>query len=225
MENLRYVVIVAGGSGLRMGTETPKQFLRLKGRPILLHTIDQFLKFDNKIKIILVLPAAHIPTWEQITFEFAINYSIEVVEGGETRYKSVQQGLQVIKNEGVVGIHDGVRPFVSQETIARCYETALSLGNGVPCISINESLREVEGGINRWVNRNKYKIIQTPQCFNTTLIQDAYQIDERMEFTDDASVMEFAGHKINLVEGNPENIKITSKGDLKLGESFIQTIL
>lgn len=215
---MRYAIIVAGGSGSRMASEVPKQFLRIGGKPILLRTIERFIEFDPQIEIILVLPAGQIPAWEQLTFEFRISKHINVAEGGATRYDSVKAGLNEITGDGIVGVHDGVRPFVSIECLRDCYHQAKIYGSAIPVTTIEETLRLVEGESSKWVNRGSYRSVQTPQCFRSEDMKQAYAGDYLPEYTDDASVMEKAGHHIHLVSGNKENIKITTPEDMALAQ-------
>lgn len=218
---MNYAVIVAGGSGSRMGSSVPKQFMLLNGRPILLHTLDKFLEFDPNIHFIVVLPERHIPGWEQLAMEHRFNHHVDVAIGGKTRYESVQSGLRLIDQDGVVGIHDAVRPFVSTSTLQLAYDTAKEKGNAIPCIPVNETVREVTGTESSWVDRSKLRIIQTPQCFRTSMIEKAYNGPELESYTDDASVAEQCGVVLNLVRGNKENIKITNPEDLILAKAFL----
>lgn len=218
------IIIVAGGQGNRMASETPKQFLILAGKPILVHTINQFIKYDPSIQIILVLPESHIHLWEEIAMEYRVNHKIDVVSGGETRYESVQNGMNLVNTEkeiAVIGIHDGVRPLVSDSTIRTCFEHAFQTGNAIPCLPIEETLRKVTKHTSEWVNRDEYVSIQTPQCFKTEVLQNAYAQNYNPVFTDDASVVESIGQKMNLVQGNRENIKITRPEDLILAEKLM----
>ena len=218
------IIIVAGGSGSRMHSETPKQFLKLNGVPVLLHTIQQFISYDSTIQIILVLPISHIHLWEELAMEYPLNHVIDVVEGGETRYQSVQNGMKILenkKNVKVVGVHDGVRPLVSQTTISTCFEHAYLTGNAIPFMPIDETLRKITEHTSHWVNRAEYVSIQTPQCFKTEILQNAYDQNYNHTFTDDASVVESIGQKMNLVAGNRENIKITRPEDLVFAEKLI----
>ena len=220
----KHTIIVAGGKGLRMNTNLPKQFILVKGKPILMHTIEAFFRYDNQMQIIVVLPEEDIPFWKELcsTYSFSINHEIAI--GGETRFDSVQNGLKKISDEGLVAIHDGVRPFVSNETIQRCFQTAAETGNAIPAVELVDSIRKVENERNVAVNRTDYKLIQTPQVFDVKKIKDAYETastENKSAFTDDASVFEFAGNTINLVEGNRENIKITTTFDLIVAESLI----
>ena len=216
----RYAIIVAGGKGLRMSDDIPKQFILLKNRPILMHTIDVFFHFDNSIKIILVLPKEHILLWQELCKNHNFSIDCAIVEGGSERFFSVKNGLNLVEQNSIVAIHDGVRPFVSQKTLENCFSTAEKLGNAVPVVPLNESVRWVENGANRTINRANLRIVQTPQIFRSDILQAAYQQPFNENFTDDASVVEHFGEKINLVEGNSENIKITTKSDLIIAESF-----
>ncbi|MBD78823.1 MAG: 2-C-methyl-D-erythritol 4-phosphate cytidylyltransferase [Crocinitomicaceae bacterium] len=215
------VIVVAGGQGNRMQSELPKQFLLLGGKPILVRTIERFIEYDNQIHIILVLPEEHVHIWEEIAVEYRVNHLIDVVTGGETRYQSVQNGMKLVRGNGVVGIHDGVRPLVSLETISICYEHAFQTGNAIPGLPVEETLRKGDKSNTEWVDRNEYWTIQTPQCFKTEIIQNAYSQHFNPKFTDDASVVESIGQRINLVIGNRENLKITRPEDLELAEKLI----
>ena len=214
------VIIVAGGLGTRMNAEIPKQFLEILGKPIVMHTIEKFYLFDNSIHIILVLPKQHVLLWNKLIEQYHFNIPIQLVNGGKTRFDSVKNGLELIKN-GVVAIHDAVRPLASVSTIKRAFDTAILKGNAIPSISINDSLRILDNYGNKPLNRNLVRIIQTPQCFDVALIKKAYLQAYNISFTDDASVLEKLGEKINLVEGNPENIKITNPIDLKIAEALV----
>jgi 2-C-methyl-D-erythritol 4-phosphate cytidylyltransferase len=216
------VIIVAAGRGKRMGTETPKQFLLLKSKPILMHTITCFYKYDPSIEIVVVLSEEHISKWQQLCIHYNFNIKHTIVEGGEERFYSVKNGLEVINHNGIVAIHDGVRPLVSNETIIRCFNKALETDAAIPVMPVVESLRRLEGEKSFSVNRTEYVTVQTPQCFNIDLIKKAYQQKFSNTFTDDASVLEKLGHSISLVEGNIENIKITSPLDLILAEKLLE---
>ena len=221
----KYAIIVAGGKGERMGSETPKQFLELSGKPILMHTIEKFKSTFPTIEIILALPENQIDFWKELCslHKFDIN-SHQLVFGGKTRFHSVKNALELVKQESVVAIHDGVRPLVSSETIIKCFNGAESNSNAIPSTDVVESLRQVskQDNSNKAVTRSCYKLIQTPQCFSSAIILKAYQQSFDEKFTDDASVVEALGEKINLVEGNKENIKITSPIDLKIAEALLR---
>lgn len=217
----RYALIVAGGTGERMKSDIPKQFIELAGRPILMHTIEKFRDFDGSIEIITVLPGNQFRYWNDLQKKYSFNIPLTLVKGGKTRFHSVRNGLGFIYEPGLVAIHDGVRPFVSIETIKRCFDTAEKLGNAIPVISPSDSLRLVTENSNEPIDRTKIKLIQTPQVFRTDLIRYAYRQDYIPEFTDDAIVLEKTGAKINLVEGNSENIKITNPEDLLIAGALI----
>jgi 2-C-methyl-D-erythritol 4-phosphate cytidylyltransferase len=219
----KFVIIVAGGSGSRMGTEIPKQFLELCGKPVLMHTISVFHDFDPESKIILVLPEDQLPFWKGLCLKHSFSLVHQVVSGGETRFHSVQNGLSQIDGEGIVFIHDGVRPLVSRETLGRCLETAQESGNAIPVLPVTESLRKLEGEQNISVDRSQYFSVQTPQTFRSNQILEAFQQDFDPAFTDDASVAEKAGFSIQMVEGNRENIKITTPTDLIIAEALLKS--
>jgi 2-C-methyl-D-erythritol 4-phosphate cytidylyltransferase len=219
-----YVVIVAGGSGKRMGAEIPKQFLELAGRPVLMHTIERFKSFNNAIEIITVLPENQLRHWIELQNKYSFTIPQTLVKGGFHRFFSVRNGLNFVNIPGLVAIHDGVRPFVSIDTIKRCFDTAEKLGNAIPVISPTESLRILTDQGSLPLNRLQIKQIQTPQVFNAGLIKKAYLQEYKPGFTDDATVLEMMGEKINLVEGNRENIKITNPEDLLISTALLPTI-
>jgi 2-C-methyl-D-erythritol 4-phosphate cytidylyltransferase len=219
-----YVVIVAGGSGKRMGAEIPKQYLELEGRPVLMHTIERFKAFNPDIEIITVLPENQLRYWADLTKKYSFAVPHTIVKGGSHRYNSVKNGLKFVGIPGLVAIHDGVRPFVSIDTIKRCFETAEKLGNAIPSISPTESLRLLTDDGNTHLNRLLVKQIQTPQVFSSALIKKAYTQPFSPEFTDDATVLEMMGEKINLIEGNRENIKITNPEDLLISKVLLPII-
>ena len=216
-----YALIVAGGSGKRMGAEMPKQYLELAGKPVLMHTLERFKAFDESIEIITVLPENQLRFWADLQKKYSFNIPHTLVKGGKTRFYSVRNGLQFIDQPGFVAIHDGVRPFVSIDTIRRCFETAEKLGNAIPVISPSDSLRVVSETGSTPVNRQNVRQVQTPQVFNTEIIRKAYMQDYLPEFSDDANVLEKTGVKINLVEGNRENIKITTPEDLIISSALL----
>lgn len=218
----RQVVIVAGGSGKRMKSQLPKQFLPLAGKPILMHTIERFAEYDPKIEIVVVLPAEQIEFWKQLCDNQHFATPHKTVAGGSERFFSVKNGLKQCDSNAIIAIHDGVRPFVSNETLERCFATAEQLGNAIPCIEVVDSLRKISDSTekNCMVPRSNFRIIQTPQVFRAEVILPAFEQKFSPDFTDDASVAEAAGHTIKLVEGNRENIKITTEFDLKIAESM-----
>lgn len=219
-----YIIIVAGGKGLRMGGDLPKQFMPLHGKPVLMHTIERFRAYSDELKIILVLPHEQQDYWRQICQKH--NFTIEhtVVDGGQTRFHSSQNGVAAVPDDatGVIGIHDGVRPFVSEETIARCFEAARQFGAALPVLPVTDTLRRVtdDGGYN--VQRNDYRTVQTPQTFDAQLLKQAFKQPYSDNFTDDASVVEALGHKVTMVDGNRENIKLTTPFDLVVAETLIK---
>lgn len=219
-----YVVIVAGGSGKRMGAEIPKQFLELSGRPVLMHTIERFKTFNESIEFITVLPENQLRHWAELQSKYSFSVPQTLVKGGTARFFSVRNGLQFVNEPGLVAIHDGVRPFVSLDTIRRCFETAEKLGNAIPVIPVAESLRMISDTGSHPINRLLVRQIQTPQVFNAELLKRAYTRDYRPEFTDDATVVESLGEKINLVDGNRENIKITNPEDLVISKALLPII-
>lgn len=216
------VVIVAGGTGSRMHSNIPKQFIEIKGKPIIVHTIEKFIEFDEYINIIVSVHPEYMTDANFMLAEFFPEKNIHLVAGGETRFHSVKNGLNAIANKNdIVGIHDAARPFVSVDTIRRCFETAALKGNAIPVVPVNESLRLVTNGINKAVSREDYKIVQTPQCFVVSTIKEAFHQEYSPFFTDDATVLEGMGENICLVEGNPENIKITNPYDLTFAELYL----
>jgi 2-C-methyl-D-erythritol 4-phosphate cytidylyltransferase len=218
----KFALIVAGGSGSRMNNNIPKQFIEINNRPVLMHTFDAFFNFDPNLEFILVLPQNQITLWNSLCDMHQFNMDCKIAFGGETRFHSVKNGLDFINEEGIVFIHDGVRPLVSLQTLKNCYETAIEKGNALPVIPVSESVREIDGLKNKAVDRSKYFLVQTPQTFQTRLIQKAYQQATSNLFTDDASVLECTGETIHLVEGNRENIKITYPEDLVLADIFLK---
>ncbi|MDR3058697.1 MAG: 2-C-methyl-D-erythritol 4-phosphate cytidylyltransferase [Prevotella sp.] len=212
------VIIVAGGKGLRMGSDLPKQFIPIGGKPVLMHTIEAFYNFDQDINIILVLPLSHQNYWQELCekYNFKINHTI--ANGGQTRFHSVKNGLSIVK-EGIVGVQDGVRPFASKEMIQRCFDAAEKYPAVIPVIDSTDSLREmVDDEKSKIVDRSKIRLVQTPQVFHFETLKEAYQTDFKETFTDDASVVESMGIGIHLVKGEVTNIKITTPLDLKIGE-------
>ena len=236
-----YVIIVAGGKGLRMGSDIPKQFLPIGGRPVLMRTLERFRQYSPTLQIILVLPKAQQEYWKALCQEYnfplpqttphpqergggsACSYLL--ADGGETRFHSVQHGLALIPDdaEGVVGVHDGVRPFPSIDVIRNCYETAREKKAVIPVIPVVETVRHLVGDGSLTVPRNDYRLVQTPQCFDIQLLKAANRQPYNDGFTDDASVVEAFGFDITLVEGNRENIKITTPYDLKIAEVLCNT--
>lgn len=218
----KYVIIVAGGRGLRMGSELPKQFLLLGGKPVLMHTIEAFYRYDADIQVVLVLPRDHQDYWKSLCSSYHFEIPHRIVDGGETRFHSVRNGLQVIGGTGLVGVHDGVRPFVSKEVIERCYLEAEQKQAVIPVVEVVETVRHLQGGESSTVPRNEYRLVQTPQVFSVPLLKKAYLQPYSPSFTDDASVVESFGEKVFLTEGNRENIKITTPFDLIIGKAWVE---
>ena len=230
-----YVIIVAGGKGLRMGADIPKQFLPIGGRPVLMRTIERFRAYSSSLRIILVLPQAQQGYWHQLCRQYEFDVDYQLTNGGETRFHSVQNGLALIPDDadGVVGVHDGVRPFPAIEVIHRCYETVRTAKAVIPVIPVVESVRrllhdelsskgEPVTATSVSVDRSDYRLVQTPQVFDIQLLKAANRQPYRDTFTDDASVVESYGQAITLVEGNRENIKITTPFDLQIAEALIR---
>jgi 2-C-methyl-D-erythritol 4-phosphate cytidylyltransferase len=219
----KFALIVAGGSGSRMKQSLPKQFTELAGQPVLMHTFEAFKKYDLEIEFVLVLPESQIEQWQWLCVKHHFKVKYMLAKGGETRFQSVKNGLELIPEEGIVFIHDGVRPLVSVETIENCYHMALEKGNALPVVQVAESVRMTDGNGNKTVDRSQFYLVQTPQTFLSALIKAAYTQSYSPSFTDDASVLEQTGQSINLVEGNRENIKITYPEDLNIAKVLLET--
>lgn len=219
-----YVIIVAGGKGLRMGSDIPKQFLPIGGKPVLMRTLERFREYSLALQIILVLPKAQQEYWKELCEKHNFTVAYQLADGGETRFHSVQHGLALIPDnaEGVVGVHDGVRPFPSIEVIRNCYETARTAKAVIPVIPVVETVRHLDNApSSHTVPRGEYRLVQTPQTFDIQLLKAANRQSYNDGFTDDASVVEAFGFDVTLVEGNRENIKITTPYDLKIAEVLI----
>lgn len=204
-----------------MNTDVPKQFIPLQGKPILMQTIEKFAKTVPQINIIVVLAKELNEQWQTLCNKHNFEIPYQLIYGGETRFHSVKNGLEYVPMNCLVGIHDAARPLVSADTILSAFKTANEKGNAIPAVSISESIREVEGENNNALDRNKFKVIQTPQCFHSNIIKKAFEQTYNPLFTDDASVAEAVGEKINIIEGNTENIKITTKEDLIIAEALM----
>ena len=215
-----YIIIVAGGKGLRMGSDIPKQFLPIGGKPVLMRTLERFREYSEDLQIILVLPEAQQDYWQDICQKYNFQVEYLLANGGQTRFHSVQNGLALVPDdaEGVVGVHDGVRPFPSIEVIRNCFETARTAKAVIPVIPVVETVRHLEKEGSVTVPRGDYRLVQTPQTFDIQLLKAANRQPYNDGFTDDASVVESYGYQITLVEGNRENIKITTPYDLRIGE-------
>ncbi|MFO7670637.1 MAG: 2-C-methyl-D-erythritol 4-phosphate cytidylyltransferase [Bacteroidales bacterium] len=215
------LVVVAGGSGRRMGGPIPKQYLDLKGKPVIIHTLEKFFRYDPLMRIVVVLGENHRKYWNEITASYETAREIEVVSGGENRSDSVKYGLELIPDGCIVGIHDAVRPLVSQETIGRCYRAAIETGSGIPVVEMDDSVRMITGMGSENLDRAILRRVQTPQVFRSELIREAYGHSIAPSVTDDASVFESFHGQVTLVMGNPENIKITNASDLELASLII----
>ena len=222
-ETEKFVIIVAGGIGKRMKSGLPKQFMKLADRPVMLHTLRVFHEFDRELKIIIVLHADYFELWNSICEEYSCTIPHKVIKGGETRFDSVKNGLGAInKNNGFVAIHDAVRPLVNIDTISRCFNSAITYGNAIPAITPGDSVRIKLPDANKSVDRKNVFLIQTPQVFSIALIRKAYMQKYKPDFTDDATVFETGGGKINIVEGDVLNIKLTTSIDLKFAEAMLK---
>lgn len=221
--NQQYVIIVAGGTGSRMQSNTPKQFIEINGEAIIVRTIKAFLNYNSLIKIIISVHKDFKVYLEELLIKNGLNKNnIQITLGGETRFQSVKNGLSLIEDQNaIVGIHDAARPFVSIQTIKTCFDTAKEKGNATPFVFVTDTVRKVDGQFNSSVDRSLFRIIQTPQCFLASKIKDAFAQEYNPIFTDDASVLEYNGEKINLVEGNIENIKITTPFDLSIAKTLL----
>ena len=221
---MNVVMIVAGGAGTRMGSEIPKQYLHLGDKPIILHTLDRFLEFDSEIRVVFVIAKTHGAYWENMLRNEQWLERFEVATGGATRYQSVLNGMQHVEDGRIVGIHDAVRPFVSLTTLERCFTTAKETGSAIPVTDMEETIRFVpEKGGSEHLDRTRLKRVQTPQVFRSELIREAYEKTDDRNYTDDASVFEAVHGPVTLVDGNRENIKITSPLDLQLASLLLAT--
>ena len=229
-----YIIIVAGGKGLRMGGDIPKQFLPVGGLPVLMRTMLRFRDYSPELNVILVLPKVQQEYWHSLCEQYDFNMTYQLADGGQTRFHSVQNGLALVPDdaEGVVGVHDGVRPFVSVDVICRCFEQARQQKAVIPVVPVVETLRHIIPESSSTANstahsvtvpRDEYRLVQTPQCFDIQLLKEANKQPYQDAFTDDASVVEAYGYGVTLVDGNRENIKITTPADLLLAESILNS--
>mgnify|MGYP001012687802 FL=1 len=218
----KFALIMAGGSGTRMKAEIPKQFIEIAGLPVIMHTILRFEQFDPEIQIILVLPENQFDLWAELCKKHNFTKIFKLAKGGETRFHSVKNGLKLIEEEGIVFIHDAVRPLVSVQTLRNCLETAIGKGNALPVNPVIDSVRISDNDSSYPADRTKIFLVQTPQTFHTSQIISAYNSVTHSGFTDDATVLESTGVKINLVDGNRENLKITTREDLIIAEAFLK---
>ena len=214
------VIITAGGLGKRMGEELPKQFLLAGGKPILIHTLELFHKYDPDAQFLITLPNEWKSYWEKLCIQYNCNIVHQVIDGGQERYFSIKNALSFCEGE-FIAVHDGVRPLVSLDTIKRCFDEVKIKGQVIPVYNIKESIRQLFDDTSKAVDRSQYCIVQTPQCFKAEVLIDAYNRDYHDSITDDASLVEEAGYQIHLVEGNVENVKITSPIDLILANCLL----
>jgi len=222
MARQEYAIIVAGGKGTRMQQALPKQFLALCGLPVLMHTLYAFYRYSSTLPIILVLPEDDFATWESLCQKHQFTLPVTLQAGGASRYESVKKGLSRIQGDGLVAIHDGVRPLVSEATIANSFRLAGAKQSAVAAVALKDSIRQVEGGTTRALDRSSFRLIQTPQTFDVSVIRAAYDQPEDATLTDDASLAERAGLTITLFEGSYENIKITTPEDLIVAEALLK---
>ncbi len=216
-------ILVAGGKGTRMGAPISKQYLPIGGKPVLMHTLQVFYEFDSSIHLILVLPASDFSYWKELCQEYGFNIPHQLVEGGNSRFQSVRNGLDSITwTEGLVAIHDGVRPFVAKEVISNSFLEAEKSGSGIAVVALKDSIRKLgDDGKSCYQERQYFRLVQTPQTFLLSKIKKAFQVTEIQQFTDDATVYEHQGWQVSLIAGNPENIKITTPEDLQYGEFLL----
>ncbi len=215
------VILTAAGMGRRMQSSLPKQFMLIHEKPVLMYTMEQFYQFDPKMEIILTLPKDWFTHWETIMSEYDFHIPHRIVEGGKERYNSIKNALECCTGD-IIAVHDGVRPLVNHETIKACLRAAHEKGAAVPMVSIAESIRQIDGDTSKAVDRANFRLVQTPQCFQREVILKAYAQEFHSEITDDASLVEKSGHAIETVEGNIENIKITTQSDLKYAGMFLK---
>jgi 2-C-methyl-D-erythritol 4-phosphate cytidylyltransferase len=220
-----YALIVAGGKGTRINSAVPKQFLELNGIPVLIHTLNAFVRYSRQVRIILVLPADDIETWNALSKKHNVNIPLTLQAGGDTRFQSVKRGLEKIDGNGLVAIHDGVRPLISEDIIGASFRLATVHKTAVAAVRLKESIRMTDQDNTKAMDRSRFRLIQTPQTFDVALIKKAYELKEDPGLTDDASVAEKAGHVISLFEGSYENIKITTSEDLVVAAALLNARL
>ncbi|MFI5186260.1 MAG: 2-C-methyl-D-erythritol 4-phosphate cytidylyltransferase [Chitinophagales bacterium] len=219
----KYAIIVAGGTGSRMGSDLPKQFMQLKDKPVLFYSLKTFLEAYDDLQIILVLPAAFTDVGKEIIDAYFTKERIHITTGGDTRFQSVKNGLKLIEEESIIFVHDAVRCLVSIDLIHRCYEAALETGSAIPVIASKDSVRIMSEEGSQTIERNKVLLVQTPQTFHSKILLPAYEIDFKDKFTDEAAVVEAYGLKVSLTEGEETNIKITRPIDLLIAEMLLTT--
>jgi len=215
--------VVAGGKGTRIKSSLPKQFMEICGKPVLFHTLEAFHRYSHSLSIVLVLPADDFGTWTELVSKYKFSMPVTLQSGGETRFQSVKRGLEKLKGSGLVAVHDGVRPLISENIIAASFRLADVHKTAVAAVRLKESIRMTDQDTTRAIDRSKYRLIQTPQTFDLDLLRSAYEQTEDPAMTDDASVVEKAGHSISLFEGSYENIKITTAEDLVVAEALLES--
>lgn len=218
----KYAIIVAGGKGVRMGMALPKQFLPLAGKPVLYHTVKAFADAYEDMNIILVLPEDQLSYAQIVLQAFQERIDVTIVSGGETRFHSVQNGLKAVEGDAVIFVHDGVRPIITKELIQKCYVQAIEKGSAIPAVAVTDSIRLIQGDTNQPVDRTKLRSIQTPQTFRSEILLPAFEQVYRDEFTDEATVVEMAGHEVHLIEGDKKNIKLTTPEDMEWAEMMLK---
>lgn len=222
----KYIIVVAGGKGMRMGGEMPKQFQLLGNSPVVMVTLERLHMMAPDVELIMVLPAEHFELWNELCTKYEFAVPVKLAKGGSTRFHSVQNGLALIEDseDAVVGVHDGVRPFVSQKVVEECFREAWIHGAAIPMIDLQDSLRHIVGvnGVTEVVPRDRYRLVQTPQVFRLPLLRKAYEQRFIESFTDDASVVEALGEHVAGVEGNRENIKLTTPFDLMVAKTLLE---
>ena len=217
----KYAIIVAAGAGTRMGATVPKQFILVNNKPVLYYSIQAFLNAFSDIQVILVLPVDYTDMGQEIIDAYFDNEKIRITAGGDTRFQSVKNGLQLVKGDSIIFVHDGVRCLLTENLIHRCYANAFETGTAIPVIASNDSVRIINEEGNDSIDRNKVMLVQTPQTFHSKILLPAFNIDYKEKFTDEATVVEAFGLKVTLVEGEENNIKITRPMDLLLAEKII----
>jgi len=222
MNQQEYALIVAGGKGTRINSSKPKQFLELLGLPILMHTLNAFYRYSDKVKVILVLPEDDFEVWDGLCKKHQYFKPYKLQKGGETRFQSVKNGLSLIEGEGLVAIHDGVRPLISEDIIGASFRLAAVHKSAVAAVRLKDSIRMTDQDSTKAMDRSSFRLIQTPQTFEISMIRKAYEIREESSLTDDASVAEKAGIKISLFEGSYENLKITTPEDIIIAEALMK---
>ncbi len=215
------LILVAGGSGTRMGSKIPKQFMLLGDKPVILHTLEKFYNAIPGIEITIVLPADQIEVWNSLCKQFVVNIPHQICIGGETRSGSVLNGLQACNSDGIIAVHDAVRPLLSADLIRNCFEEARKNGTAIPCVPLKDSIRSIHGVTNMHEDREQFKLIQTPQCFKSDILRKAYSTWDGVSVSDDAGLVEMIGESIHLCPGEADNIKITDSSDLLFAESLI----